>query len=82
MQNDVPSGPKTGKRLAGAAALSLVTLATATGVLATAPAASASETAPTATVSSPFLKTELSSLSTLLGGGFHKIESGSFLKLT
>jgi hypothetical protein len=75
------SNPKTGKRLAGAAAFSIVTVAAATGVLASAAPASAAE--PTqVVVGSPFLKTTLSSFDQTIAGAFHKVESSSFLKLT
>jgi hypothetical protein len=70
-----------GKRLAGAAAMSLVTIAAATGVLATAPAASAQAPAAVA-VSTPFLKTGLGSFEKWMPAASFMAPSNPFLKLT
>lgn len=73
-------GQANARRLLGAAALSLTTMAAASGVLAPTAASAAEQTQPATVAAAPFHKIELSTVDQAVTGAFFKYAPTAFLK--
>lgn len=73
-------GQANARRLLGAAALSLTTMAAASGVLAPTAASAAEQSEPATVAAAPFLKVEVGAIDQALPGAFFKYAPTAFLK--